>query len=331
MLEELSAADMGVAVMFAGAWRTMCWLLVAGSQEQIGRWVPRLAANPRGLMAAALTEPAAGSDNLLPYRGADGGMMMSAVRDRDSWVLSGRKQYITNGNRADVIVAFARTDPQKDVRYGVTTFLVPVDAPGLSIGKVANKSGERLANNSELIFDNVRVPDRDRFGDVGDGLSSFARHQRSTSAYNAATVYGVAREALRRALLWTNERVQGGRRIIEHQSVGAYLVDMLAALDIARTYAWRAAWAADNPEHFAPHLNVFPKVFASEQSLAAVAKCMELFGGAAIMRDVGVEKLLRDASVFLHSDGTNIILRQRIAAWLAGMGTDDFDRLWTVG
>lgn len=331
MLEELSAADMGVAVILAGTWRTMRWLMAAGSQDQLQRWLPRIGGNPRGLMAAALTEEVAGSDNMLPYGGTDGGMRMSAVRSGSGWVLNGTKRYITNANRADVIVAFARTDTGKNIREGVTTFLLAADTPGLSVGTVFNKSGERLANNAELIFRDVHVPDMDRFGDVGQGLSSFVKHQRATSAYNAATVYGVAREALRRALVWTRTRVQGGKPIYQHQAVGAYLVDMLASVDVARTYAWRAAWAADNPAHFSPPLNVFPKVFASEQAMQAVAKCMELFGGASIMRDVGVEKLLRDASVFLHSDGTNMILRQRIADWLGTVDEQQFHTLWTPG
>lgn len=331
MLEELAAVDMGVAVTFAGAWRTMKWLMVAGNDEQLERWLPRLARNPRALMAAALTEPEAGSDNMLGYRGVDGGMMMRAERVGDQWRLNGVKRYITNGNRADVIIAFARTDPSKNILEGVTTFLVPVEAAGFSIGKVFDKSGERLSNNAELIFKDVMVPDVDRFGAIGDGYSSFIRHQRSTSAYNAATVYGVAKAALIKAMAWTRQRRQGGKRIIEHQAVGAYLVDMLAAFDIARTYAWRAAWASDHVDHFQPHLNVIPKVFAAEQSLQAVAKCMELFGGASIMRDVGVEKLLRDASVFLHSDGTNIILRQRLAGILSVMDDDALNAVLNPG
>jgi acyl-CoA dehydrogenase len=331
MLEELAAVDMGVAVIFAGAWRTMKWLMVAGNDEQRDRWLKRVGANPQALLAAALTEPESGSDNMLGYRGIDGGMMMRAERKGDRWILNGTKRYITNGNRADVIIAFARTDPSRNILEGVTTFLVPAEAEGLRVSKVFDKSGERLANNAELVFADVEVPDADRFGEIGNGLSSFVRHQRSTSAYNAATVYGVAKAALARAFELTRGRQQGGKRIIEHQAVGTYLVDMFAALDVARTYAWRAAWAADNVEHFAPHLNVIPKVFAAEQSLQAVTKCMELFGGASIMRDVGVEKLLRDASVFLHSDGTNMILRERLANVFRSMDEQSFEAILNPG
>lgn len=331
MLEELAAVDMGVAVIFAGTWRTMKWLIVAGNEEQRKRWLTRISANNRALMAAALTEPDAGSDNMLGYRGVDGGMMMRAERHADSWVLNGTKRYITNGNRADTVIAFARTDASKNILEGVTTFLVPAEAKGLRAGKVFDKSGERLANNAELIFENVQVSDQDRFGEVGLGLQSFVQHQRSTSAYNAATVYGVAKAAVTRALDWTRSRRQGGNRIIEHQVVGTYLVDMIASLDVARTYAWRAAWASDNTDHFSPHLNVIPKVFAAEQTMQAVAKCMELFGGASIMRDVGVEKLLRDASVFLHSDGTNMILRERLAAMLRSADDNALERILSPG
>lgn len=331
MLEELAAVDMGVAVIFAGAWRTMKWLMVAGNETQKQRWLSRIGKNPRALMAAALTEPEAGSDNMLGYRGVDGGMMMRADRKGDNWVLNGTKCYITNGNRADVIIVFARTEPSRNILEGVTTFLVPAESDGLRISKVFDKSGERLANNAELVFENVIVPDVDRFGEVGGGFSSFVQHQRSTSAYNAATVYGVSKAAFVKAFEWSRARRQGGKAIIEHQAVGAYLVDMFASLDVSRTYAWRAAWAADHHEHFAPHLNVIPKVFAAEQTLQAVAKCMELFGGASIMRDVGVEKLLRDAAVFLHSDGTNMILRERLASVFRTMDDRSLDAILNPG
>ena len=173
------------------------------------------------------------------------------------------------------------------------------------------------------------MSDADRFGDVGGGLSSFASIS-DRQAPNAATVYGVSKAAFVKVSNGA-DAASRWKVIIEHQAVGAYLMICFASLDVARTYAWRAAWAADHPEHFAPHLNVIPKVFAAEQTLQAVAKCMELFGGASIMRDVGVEKLLRDAAVFLHSDGTNMILRERLASAFRTMDNRSLETILNPG
>lgn len=326
MLEEIAAADLGVSVVLAQTWKFMQLLVERGTSDQQERWVRRIAENPRGLMAASLTEPRGGSDNLLPYPGPEGGMTTRADRRDGGWVINGMKHYISNSNRADIILAFARTDPDAPVADGVTCFVVGADTPGVRFGKIHDKLGERLANNSEIFYEDVFVPDADVLGEENTALRDIAQLLRGSNAYAAACTLGVGREAFDRAFAYCKERVQGGRPIVEHESVQTYLADMYVAVDLVRTYVRRAAWASDHADPFDPKLASIPKLVASEASFDTVRKALELFGGAGVMKETGVEKLLRDASIFLHSDGTNIIMRKKVAADL--LARDDPRELW---
>lgn len=328
MLEEIAAADLGASVVLAQTWKFAQVLMELGTPDQRARWLTRLAANRRGLMAASFTEPHAGSDNLLPYGGADGGMQTSATRVDGGWVLNGTKRYISNANRADTILAMARTRPDLPVSAGVTCFIVPADHPNVRFGIVHDKVGERLANNSEIFFEDAFVPTDDLLGEENSILADVSRLMRGSNAYAAACILGVARAALTRALRHTRTRVQGGRLIIDHDVIGAELGDLYARLEAARTYVFRAAWAADHAPRFDPKMAAVPKLVASEVAVEVTRKSLEMFGGSGIMRETGMEKLFRDSVVFLHSDGTNTIMRKKIAADLRARSDAELDELW---
>lgn len=328
MLEEIAAADMGVAVVLAQTWKFAQLLMELGTADQRARWLPRLAANPRGLMAASLTEPAAGSDNVLTYAGADGGMQMSATRTDGGWVLTGQKHYISNANRADTIIAFARTDPTVPVKDGCSAFIVAADDPDVRFGVVHDKLGERLANNSEIFYEGCFVPAKDLLGLENTILSDVARLLRGSNAYAAICTLGVARTALTRAIQRAKARVQGGRPIIEHSVIAAELGQLWAQLEVARTYTFRAAWASDHADPFDPKMAAAPKLIASETAFEVTRRSLEIFGGSGVMREVGMEKLLRDATIFLHSDGTNTIMRKKIAVDLARRTDEQLLALW---
>lgn len=328
MLEEIAAADLGTSVVLAQTWKFAQLIMELGTPDQRSRWLRRLADNPRGLMAASFTEPQAGSDNVLPYGGADGGMQMSATRVDGGWILNGQKHYISNSNRSDIIVAFARTDPQAPVRDGCSAFLVASDHPNVRFGVVHDKIGERLANNSEIFYADCFVPDEDLLGEENTILTDVARLLRGSNAYAAICTLGVARTALTRAIRRAKSRVQGGKPIIEHSVIAAELGQLWAQLEAARTYVYRAAWAADHADPFDPKMAAAPKLIASETSFDVVRHSLEMFGGAGVMREVGMEKLLRDATIFLHSDGTNTIMRKKIAADLANRTDQELDELW---
>jgi alkylation response protein AidB-like acyl-CoA dehydrogenase len=322
ILEEIAAADLGIAVVLAQHWKFAQMVNELGTPGQRERYLGRVAANKRGLFAASFTEPTAGSDNLLPLRTPGGGMQTFAERLEGGYRITGIKRYISNANRADTVICFARTDRHGALTDSVTAFLVPANAHKLRIGTVHDKCGERIANNAEIFYDGVFVPDEDVLGQRGTALSSVGRLLRASNAYAAACALGIARECFDRTLAWCRDRVQGGRPIIEHQAVGSYLADMYLNVDVSRTYIWRAAWQAATPQTFDPSLAIAPKLFVSERTWDSARRAMELWGGAGVMRENGIEKLMRDASIWLHSDGTNIIMRERLANLLRQAAPD---------
>jgi alkylation response protein AidB-like acyl-CoA dehydrogenase len=320
MIEEIAAADVGASVVLAQQWKFLQLIQELGTPDQRARWLSRLRDNPRGLLAASFTEPSAGSDNMLPYDGPGAGLQTFARKVDGGYVIKGMKHFISNANRADVIICFARTDADGPLATSVTSFLVAADSPGLSIGRVHDKMGERLANNAEIFYDDVFVADADVLGTPGNGLADVARILRGSNMYAGACALGIARECYDRTVQWCRDRVQGGKPIIQHENVGAYLADMYLDVDVARTYLWRAAWQSIDPATYHPTLGAASKLVASERAFDAARKALELWGGRGVMRENGIEKLYRDAGIWLHSDGTNILMRMKLTHQLRNAG-----------
>jgi alkylation response protein AidB-like acyl-CoA dehydrogenase len=313
LVEELAVGDLGVAVIFAQTWKILQTIQRACTPDQRERYLPRFRDDPRCLLAIGITEPSFSSDYIIPSEEPEAGPALLAERDGDAWVLNGAKHFISNGNRAGLCLVFAATDRTRGVREGMSAFLVPRETPGFSVGRVHDKMGERLVNNAEILFKDCRVPAADMVGRPGEGFALLARFFPASNAYAAASVIGVARAAYERSLEWARTRIQGGRRLIEHQTVATMLAEMRMVLDASRAYAWRAAWAADHPEQWDPTLGALPKVQAAEAAWRITRLALELHGGHGYMRDSGVEKLARDAAAFLHSDGANASLKLKAA------------------
>ncbi len=320
VVEELARGDMGVSVVFAQTLKLIQALQGAATEEQRARFLPMVRDDPRCLLAIGMTEPQTSSDYIIPYRPA--GFVTSATRKGAGWLINGRKRFISNGNRARFYLLFAQTNPDKGLNEGSTCFLIERGAPGFTTGHVEDKMGERLANNAELIFHDCFVPDEDVLGTVDRGFDVISQFFPASNAYAAASVLGVAVAAYERSLAWTRERVQGGRRLIEHDIVAAQLAEMHMLIEAARAYIHQAAWKADHKETgWDPTLGALPKVFASEASWKVVTKALELHGGYGYMRDGGFEKLVRDAACFIHSDGVNRTLLLKAAQFIrAGAG-----------
>lgn len=317
VIEELAKADLGVAVVFAQTLKLAQTLQMAATAQQQERYLTAYREDPRFLLAIGITEPDISSDYIIPYEAAENGFRTTAVRKADGWVLNGLKHFISNGNRARLYLIFAQTTRQRSLVEGSTCFLVERDVPGFSTGRVENKMGERLANNAELIFQDCFVPEENVLGKVDQGFNVLAQFFPASNAYAAASVLGVAQEAYDRALKWSRQRVQGGRPLIEHGSVAQDLAEMRMLLDAARAYIHRAAWLADHREQgWDPTLGALPKVFASQVAWDVVTRAMEMHGGYGYMRDLGMEKLVRDAAAFLHSDGANRSLLLKAARFI---------------
>ena len=312
-VEELARFDLGVSVVMAQTWKLIQTLQAATTESQRKRYLPTVRDDPRCLLAIGFTEPEVASDYIVSYEGA--AFRTRAERVEGGWKLTGKKHFVSNANRAAIYVIFAQTDSSSSLRDGATAFLLRRDTPGFTTGHVHDKLGERLANNSELLFDDCFVPDEDVLGEVGGGFSVQSRFFPASNAYAAASILGVGQAAYERALAWSRSRVQGGRPLLSHDSVAVDLAAMRMELEAARTYIHRAARGADGVMAWVPTHGSLPKVFASRVVWRVVTAALELHGGWGYMKDKdnGMEKLLRDAAAFLHSDGANRTLLLKAA------------------
>ena len=314
VIEELGRGDLGVSVIFAQTLKIAQIMQKALTPEQRARVLPGFAADPRGMLAIGITEPDVSSDYLVPHPRPFG---TAAVKAPGGFVLNGLKHFISNGNRASHCLVFAQTDPGKPLADGATCFLVERGRPGFTTGIVHDKMCERLANNAELIFQDCFIPDENVVGAVGRGFRVLAEFFPQSNAYAGASALGVAVAAYEKAVAWARVRVQGGTPLIEHDGIRAELAEMRMLIDASRSYIHRACWLAEHQEHgWDRTLGALPKVMASQAAWKIVTWCLEIHGGHGYMKEFGVEKLLRDAAAFLHSDGVNRTLFLKAANFM---------------
>ena len=318
--EELAAGDLGFAVIMDQCWKMAHLFSAAMNAEQQQRFIPKFVADPEATTAIAITEPGAGSDHQGFYDSPDIHFKTTAVRDGDDYVINGTKRYVSNGCMAKLYFVVARTDTQKTLREGGSIFVVPSDTPGFRAGFFHEKSSQRLATNGTFHFENCRVPAGNML--VGEGLLGRLRsdYMWGSKAEAAATALGVGRAAYEYALDYAKKRVQGGKPIVEQQAVAMMLGIMAMKLDAARLQIWKAAWLADRQQPEARALGLLAKVNASETAFECCRLAGEILGGASIMHEHPVEKYLRDASSFLHSDGTNQLCLLRASQAIANQG-----------
>jgi alkylation response protein AidB-like acyl-CoA dehydrogenase len=314
VIEELGTGDLGVSVIMAQTLKIAQIMQKALNAEQQARVLPGFAADPRGMLAIGITEPDNASNYFLPYPTP---FRTSAEKTKDGWIINGMKHFISNGNRASYYLLFVQTEKGKPMAQGSTCFLVERDRPGFTIGRVHDKMGERLANNAELIFQDCFIPDENVVGKVGNGFNVLAEFFPQSNAYAGASVLGVAVALHRKAIAWAKIRVQGGKPLIEHDGIRAQLAEMRMLIDASRSYIHRACWLADHQEHgWDRTLGALPKAMASQAAWKIATWCLEIHGGHGYMKEFGVEKLVRDAAAFLHSDGVNRTLFLKAANFM---------------
>jgi alkylation response protein AidB-like acyl-CoA dehydrogenase len=314
VIEELGKGDIGVSVIFAQTLKIAQIMQKALNPEQQERVLPKFAADPRGMLAIGITEPDNASNYFLPYPAP---FRTQAQKTRGGWIVNGMKHFISNGNRASHYLLFVQTEKDRPMSEGATCFLVERERPGFSIGRVHDKMGERLANNAELIFQDCFLPDENVVGAAGRGFQVLGEFFPQSNAYAAATVLGVAGALHRKAIEWAKVRVQGGKPLIEHDGIRAQLAEMRMLIDASRSYIHRACWLADHQEYgWDRTLGALPKAMASQAAWKIATWTMEIHGGHGYMKELGVEKLVRDAAAFLHSDGVNRTLFLKAANFM---------------
>ncbi len=309
--EEISRGDSGLGDKLVQIWRISSLLRNIAPRHLQERWFPRLVEDPGFLLAHCLTEPRGASDRWLPYDVPDAMMHTKAVPKGDRWVINGRKQFITNGYDAKLYVVYATTRPGAGMTKGTSSFLVPRDTPGLSVARCNETLGGRFMNSGEIVFEDCAVP-QDHLLVENHALSKAGIYFRPGKIIVAAKNLGVGMAAFERTADYVQNYVQGGRILIKHQAVALRLADMATKLAAVRAMLNEAMRAIDAAAPDADALCNMVKLFASEEVFKVCQHAIELHGGNGIMLDFGVEKLLRDASLFLHRDATVDISKFKI-------------------
>jgi alkylation response protein AidB-like acyl-CoA dehydrogenase len=319
--EELAAGDPDIAAVLAQT-ATLASALFDRlmTPQQRARFLPAFQAEDRHHLA--LIEYAADCDAALGidyHRSATAEVAdtIGARRADDGWVISGRRHWVPNAAVAKLFAVEASLEGG-----GTGTFLVAHDAPGLRVTARDDGSRWRHGACADVEFDDCRLP----LDDLVDakGSRAFAADAGRRSAQEAALNLGIGRAAYEAALDYAQLRVQGGRRIIEHQAIGAKLAEVAIRLEVARAAIWQAAWASDHPQAFAERslpdlpLASVARVFASEAIYRAVKDAAECFGAMGVMRDMPLQKYVHDALICLHSGAGNSDAKLRIAEALAG-------------
>ncbi len=309
--EEIARGDSGLADKLVQNWKVSVLLRNLAPRHLQEKWFKRLMAEPQFLLAHCLTEPRGASDRWLPYNVPEAAMQTRAVKQNGEWVINGRKQFISNGYDAGLFVVYANTNPQVGMMQGTSSFLVPRGTPGLTIARCNETVGCRYMNNGELVFEDMRVP-ADHLLVEGDALGKAAVYFRPGKIIQAAKNLGVGVRGFELAADYVQNYVQGGRILIKHQAVALRLADMATRIEAVRALLARASKAVDDNASDADTLCNMAKVFASEEILKVAQHALELHGGNGVMLDFGVEKIFRDAAIFLHMDATVDISKFKI-------------------
>lgn len=306
-LEEVAAGDGSCSTIMSVHNSVGCMpILRFGTQEQKQRFLGPLA---RGEMLAAfcLTEPQAGSDA--------SSIRTRARMDGNHWVLNGTKQFITSGNRADIAIVFAVTDPEAG-KKGISAFIVPTKTPGYRVASVERKLGQHASDTCQIVFEEMRLTPDLMLGQPGEGYRIALSNLEGGRIGIAAQSVGMARAAYEAALAYAKERQSFGKPIIEHQAVGFRLADMATQIEAARLLVLNAAQKRDAGE---PCLTeaAMAKLFASEMAEKVCSDAIQIHGGYGYLEDFPVERIYRDVRVCQIYEGTSDIQRLVISRALA--------------
>lgn len=284
------------------------WMIDAfGNDEQRRKFLPGLCSMER-LASYCLTEPGSGSDAAA--------LRTRAVRDGETYVLDGQKQFISGAGSGDVYVVMVRTGGEGP--KGVSTLVVPGDTPGLKLGANESKMGWNAQPTRAVIFEGARVPVGNRLGAEGDGFRIAMAGLDGGRLNIAACSLGGAQAALDKAVAYMGERSAFGKHLREFQALQFRVADMAIELEAARTFLWRAACALDAKSPDATKLCAMAKRFATDVGFKVANDALQLHGGYGYLSEYGIEKIVRDLRVHQILEGTNEIMRVIVAREMFG-------------
>lgn len=297
IVEEISKVDPSIGLSVA-AHNSLCTnhILTFGNEEQKKKWIPKLASGEH-IGAWGLTEHNTGSDA--------GGMNTTAKKDGDHWVVNGAKNFITHAISGDIAVVVVRTGEKGDSK-GMTAFVFEKGTPGFSSGKKENKLGMRASETAELIFDNCRIPDANRLGEVGEGFVQAMKILDGGRISIGALSLGIAKGAYEAALKYSKERHQFGKAISEFQGVSFKLVDMATEIEASELLLHKAAFLKQQ-RRAVTTAGAMAKMYASEMCVKVANEAVQIHGGYGYTKDYPVEKFYRDAKLCTIGEGTTEI------------------------
>ncbi len=305
MMEEISRVSpaFGTAVTVHGLF--VVPVLLYGTEEQKRKYIPPVARGEK-LAAHANTEPWAGSDIA--------GIRTTAKKVNGHWVINGRKMFITGADRAEFFVVSARTSPPpQDKRWkGITFFIVERDTPGFKVGQKINVTGLRGEHPHELILEDVKVPEENVLGPIGEGFKVAVNTYNHGRVNIAAQAVGIAQAVFEKSLNYAMQREAFGRPIIGFEAVAFKLADMLIKLEAARLLVYWAATLANQKRREYVMAASLAKTFATEVAEEASAHAIKIHGGYGVDVETGVERYLRDTLITTIYEGTNDIQRLNI-------------------
>lgn len=297
VMEELSKVDASASVIVSVNNSLVCWGLEAfGSEEQKEKYLTRLSTG-KIIGAFCLSEPEAGSDAT--------SQKTTAVDRGDHYILNGTKNWITNGNSADVYLIIAQTDVSKGHK-GINALIVEKGMPGFVIGPKENKLGIRGSDTHSLIFNDVKVPKENRIGEDGFGFKFAMKTLSGGRIGIASQALGIAAGAYELALKYSKERKAFGTEIGNHQAIAFKLADMHVQIEAARHLVYKAAWDKDNGHDY-DLSSAMAKLYASQVAMDTTVEAVQIHGGNGFVKDYHVERMMRDAKITQIYEGTSEI------------------------
>ncbi len=297
VMEELSKIDASASVIVSVNNSLVCWgLETFGSEEQKEKYLTRLSTG-QSIGAFCLSEPEAGSDAT--------SQKTTAADHGDHYVLNGTKNWITNGNSAEIYLVIAQTDISKGHK-GINALIVEKGMPGFEIGPKENKLGIRGSDTHSLIFNDVKVPKENRIGEDGFGFKFAMKTLAGGRIGIAAQALGIAAGAYELALKYSKERKAFGTEISNHQAIAFKLADMHTQIEAARHLVYKAAWDKDQGNSY-DLSSAMAKLYASQVAMDTTVEAVQIHGGNGFVKDYHVERMMRDAKITQIYEGTSEI------------------------
>lgn len=303
-IEELAWGDGGTALTIEAHNELGCAAVVYfGNEAQKESYLPPAATGEGQLSALALTEPQAGSDLR--------NIQTSAKKEGDAWVLQGSKAWITNAGAADFIVTLAKSDPEKGTR-GMSMFIVPTNAKGLTIAPPEKKMGAGGTHSHEVRYENVRIPAENLLGQEGEGLQQTLHVLDGGRISVGAISVGIAQAALEEALAYARQRQSFGKALKDHQAIQWLVADAAAEIHAARLMVYYAAWLKDQGKPFTA-AGAAAKLYATEMAERVSYSAIQIHGSYGYSREYPVEAMYKAARLMTIGEGTSEIQRLVIA------------------